>query len=469
MVPLVHLRNCIACPPFPSVFPGARPAAWADASFIALAAEQPSTSSKSPPPSTPPNHPRLGKDAGTLAGTNPVGVALTATLAGNPDVIIDFSAPVATRALLKECVERKIALLIGTTGLTPADQQLIDHAAVTIPILQATNTSLGVNVLLSVAAQIARQLGEAYDIEIVEAHHNLKKDAPSGTALSLAESICDATGRSTENDLVHGREGHETLRKKGTIGMHAVRMGDVVGEHTIYYATPGERIELRHVATNRDTFARGALRAATFLAQTKKLWPLHHEQRSPASLTSTQSPAATACEVHPTFVAQTQPNPACTPRPLRLYTHPGMLARKTVKLTSWPDPLIPGTHSKTWASSSTSLSAPWIRFCDEEEVQSLNDWLKRHQLSHEVSPAKGRGEIKKHPRLSEQLVLKSGGSHDTCGLCGTTHTPCRQWIEGDDTDSIDYPTPARFYLCGTCVQTRMQPHPRLYSPADDQL
>src|SRR6202012_3767154 len=150
------------------------------------------------------------------------------TLAGNPDVIIDFSAPAATRALLKECVERKIALLIGTTGLTAADQELITHAADTIPILQATNTSLGVNVLLAVAAQVARQLGEAYDIEIVEAHHNLKKDAPSGTALSLAESICKATGRSMEKDIVYGREGHDALRTKGTIGMHAVRMGDVV-------------------------------------------------------------------------------------------------------------------------------------------------------------------------------------------------------------------------------------------------
>jgi 4-hydroxy-tetrahydrodipicolinate reductase len=163
-------------------------------------------------------------------------------------------------------VERKIAMVIGTTGLTGEDQKAIDAAARTIPILQATNTGVGVNVLLGIAAQVARQLGEAYDIEIVEAHHNLKKDAPSGTALSLAESIAVATGRDPAKDLVYGREGHEALRKKGTIGVHAVRMGDVVGEHTIYFATGGERIEIRHVATNRDTFARGALRAAAFLA-----------------------------------------------------------------------------------------------------------------------------------------------------------------------------------------------------------
>ena len=236
--------------------------------LIALAAEQPDLF-KLTTAIDAPGSPSLGKDAGTLAGTNPAGVALTATLAGNPDVIIDFSAPANTRALLQECVERKIALLIGTTGLNAADQELITRAADTIPVLQATNTSLGVNVLLAVAAQVARQLGEAYDIEIIEAHHNLKKDAPSGTALSLAESICAATGRKCDDDLVHGREGLDTLRKKGTIGMHAVRMGDVVGEHTIYYATPGERIEIKHVATNRDTFVRGALRAAAFLARQK--------------------------------------------------------------------------------------------------------------------------------------------------------------------------------------------------------
>ena len=129
--------------------------------------------------------------------------------------------------------------------------------------------SLGINVLLAVAAQVARQLGEAYDIEIVEAHHNQKKDAPSGTALALAEAICKATGRDIQDDLVHGRQGHDAKRVPGTIGMHALRMGDVVGEHTVYYATAGERLELKHIATTRDTFARGALRAAQFLAQAK--------------------------------------------------------------------------------------------------------------------------------------------------------------------------------------------------------
>ena len=236
--------------------------------LIALAAEQPDLF-KLVAAIDAPNSPALGQDAGIVAGIAANGVPIASTLTGNPQVIIDFSAPVATRALLLLCRERKIAMIIGTTGLTPADHDLINAAAATTAILQATNTSLGVNVLLGIAAQVAKQLGEPYDIEIVEAHHNLKKDSPSGTALSLAESICQATGRNLDESLVHGRAGTDTLRKKGTIGMHAVRMGDVVGEHTIYYATPGERIELRHVATNRDTFVRGALRAAAFIAKQK--------------------------------------------------------------------------------------------------------------------------------------------------------------------------------------------------------
>lgn len=236
--------------------------------LIALAAEQPGTF-KLVAAIDAPGSPELGKDAGILAGVPANEMAITAALTGEPLVMVDFSAPSATRSLLRQCVEKKIAMVIGTTGLTPDDYVLIDVAAHTIPILQATNMSLGVNVLMNIAAQIARQLGEAYDIEIVEAHHNQKKDAPSGTALSLAEAICRATGRDVQRDLVHGRFGPDALRKKGTIGMHALRMGDVVGEHTVYFATGGERIEIRHVATNRDTLARGALRAAAFVATAK--------------------------------------------------------------------------------------------------------------------------------------------------------------------------------------------------------
>jgi len=236
--------------------------------LIALAAEQPAVFTLAAAIDAP-NCPHLGQDAGTLAGTAPAGVAITATLAGDPRVIVDFSAPAATRVLIRQCIDRRIALLIGTTGLTADDHALIEQAAQTIPVLQAANTSLGINVLLAVAAQVARQLGPAYDIEIVEAHHNQKKDAPSGTALALAEAICKATGRNVQENLVHGRHGHDAKRTAGTIGMHALRMGDVVGEHTLHYATAGERLELKHIATTRDTFVGGALRAAQFLAQAK--------------------------------------------------------------------------------------------------------------------------------------------------------------------------------------------------------
>jgi 4-hydroxy-tetrahydrodipicolinate reductase len=207
------------------------------------------------------------QDAGALAGIAPLGVLISPTLPNQDvDVLIDFSAPAATRAFIPQCIERDIALLIGTTGLVPSDHTLIDEAAKSIPILQAANTSLGVNLLLAISAQIAQRLGPDYDIEIVEAHHNQKKDAPSGTALALADSICKATSRDVHKDLVHGRVGHDAKRVKGTIGMHAIRMGDVVGDHTIFYAAQGERVELRHVASTRDTFAKGALRAAQFLS-----------------------------------------------------------------------------------------------------------------------------------------------------------------------------------------------------------
>ena len=234
--------------------------------IIALASEQPSVY-RLVGALDRPDCPLLGQDAGKIAGVADLGVPLTASL--SPDmqgILIDFSAPAATRALIPLCVKNNIPMLIGTTGLTPDDHKLIDEAAAKLPILQATNTSLGVTLLLKLVGQVAAQLGPDYDIEIVEAHHNQKKDAPSGTALSLAQSICQATGRSMEKDLVHGREGKDALRQPGTIGMHAVRMGDVVGDHTVYYATPGERLELRHIATNRDTFVRGALRAASWLA-----------------------------------------------------------------------------------------------------------------------------------------------------------------------------------------------------------
>ena len=215
-----------------------------------------------------PDHPNMSRDAGELAGVGPIGTRLSHDLKPTPQVLIDFSAPASTRHWLKTCRDRKIAMLIGTTGLQWGDQAAIDQAAADIPILQATNMSLGVAVLNRIAGQVAKQLGDDYDIEIVEAHHRFKKDAPSGTAATLAEAILKATGKKGDA-LVYGRHGDETTRQRGQVGMHSLRMGDEVGRHTAYFAAQGERLELTHVATNRDTFAHGALRAAKWLAAQK--------------------------------------------------------------------------------------------------------------------------------------------------------------------------------------------------------
>ncbi len=214
--------------------------------------------------------PFLGQDAGLLAGATKAEVPLTAGFPAKlPQVLIDFTIPAGTRTALELCVKNKIALVIGTTGLTADDHKLIDEAAKSIAVLQAPNMSLGVNLLFALAAQVAKRLGDDYDIEIVEAHHRFKKDSPSGTALGIAQAICDATGKSIEKDVVHGRHGDDTTRVRGEIGMHAVRIGDVVGDHTVSFGALGERLELTHLASTRDVFARGALRAGKWLAGQK--------------------------------------------------------------------------------------------------------------------------------------------------------------------------------------------------------
>jgi len=208
----------------------------------------------------------VGQDAGALAGVAPLGVPITAAFAGKADALIDFTVPAATRIAIQACVQHRKALVIGTTGLTDADHAAIDEAAKQIPVLQAPNMSLGVNLLFALCAQVAKRLGDDYDIEITEAHHRFKKDAPSGTALGIVKAICDATGKDPRKDVVHGRHGDDLTRQRGQIGVHALRMGDVVGEHSANFATLGERLTLTHVASTRDVFARGALRAAAWLA-----------------------------------------------------------------------------------------------------------------------------------------------------------------------------------------------------------
>jgi 4-hydroxy-tetrahydrodipicolinate reductase len=210
----------------------------------------------------------LGKDAGEIAGAGNIGVSVTFDLRPTPAVLIDFTSPSSLRHWLKTCRDRGIAMVIGTTGLQPSDHAIIDQAATDIPILQAPNMSLGVNLLFKIAGEVARILGDEYDIEIVEGHHRFKKDAPSGTAIGVADAILKATGKSRDV-LVYERHGESVVRKPGDIGMHSLRIGDEIGRHTAYFAAVGERLELTHVATNRDTFAHGALKAARWLAGQK--------------------------------------------------------------------------------------------------------------------------------------------------------------------------------------------------------
>ena len=211
--------------------------------------------------------PDLGKDAGLTADTEEIGVDITCEFPPSADVMIDFSLPQATDAVIEYCSKNNVALVLATTGLSDTQIENLNTAAKTIPIVQATNMSVGMNVLFATVGKLAKMLGDEYDIEITEAHHRFKKDSPSGTALSLAQAICEDTDRPYPDSLVHGREGKDVLRQKGTIGMHAIRAGDITGEHSVIFGTLGETVTISHSAHNRDNFARGALRAANWLIE----------------------------------------------------------------------------------------------------------------------------------------------------------------------------------------------------------
>ncbi len=213
-------------------------------------------------------HKILGSDVGTLAGAGPCGVAVSEGIQGDPQVIIDFSTPEGTLKWLDIARQKKLGLVIGTTGLTESQLAEVADAASQIAVVQAPNMSVGVNLLFKLMGEVAKALGDDYDIEITETHHRFKKDAPSGTALGLARSICQATGKELDKVLVHGRSGLSP-RKPGQIGMHALRVGDTVGEHSVYFGNVGETITISHSAHTRDTFARGALRAAAWLVGKK--------------------------------------------------------------------------------------------------------------------------------------------------------------------------------------------------------
>jgi 4-hydroxy-tetrahydrodipicolinate reductase len=182
------------------------------------------------------------------------------------DVIIDFSAPEQTVQLAQRAAARAVPIVVGTTGLTAAQQDKVQGATATTAVLAAPNFSVGMNVVFRIVAEAARLLGPDYDVEITESHHRFKKDAPSGTALRLAERVAEATGRDLKKTGVYGREGMTGERTREEIGIHALRRGDIVGEHSVTFTTLGETIELAHSAHSRDAFARGAVRAAKWLA-----------------------------------------------------------------------------------------------------------------------------------------------------------------------------------------------------------
>jgi 4-hydroxy-tetrahydrodipicolinate reductase len=212
------------------------------------------------------NSRHLGRDAGEVCGLGSLGVPLAAglPLETRLDVLIDFSVPEATLAVLPVCVERRIPIVVATTGLTPGQRAEVEAAAHMTAVLFSPNMSLSVNVLFALVKQAAGLLADRdFDVEIVERHHRFKKDAPSGTALQFASIIQEAMG---EMELRHGREGLVGERPRTEIGIHALRAGDSVGEHTILFSTLGESLELVHRGHTRDSYARGALQAAKFLA-----------------------------------------------------------------------------------------------------------------------------------------------------------------------------------------------------------
>jgi len=213
-------------------------------------------------------HPSLGCDAGITAGIHAEDVLIEERMEAvlpRGDVLIDFTAPEASLRHAELAAQLGKALVLGTTGLDAAQQALLEKAARRIPIVYAPNMSVGVNLLFKVLGDVAAVLGDAYDVEIVEAHHRFKKDAPSGTAKKMAQVIAAALGRDLEQVAVPGRSGLVGERRTEEIGIFAVRGGDIVGDHTVTFAGLGERVEIVHRAHSRDTFARGAVRAAKWV------------------------------------------------------------------------------------------------------------------------------------------------------------------------------------------------------------
>lgn len=208
----------------------------------------------------------VGADAGEVAGLGRSGLAIVDSLEkADFDVLIDFTAPVATRDNAALCAEKGRPIVIGTTGFDEEQKKAVLAQAQRVPLCLASNFSTGVNLCFNLLETAARVLGEDSDIEVVEAHHRHKVDAPSGTALSMGEVVADTLGRDLSQVAVYGREGQTGARERDTIGFATVRGGDVVGEHTVMFLAEGERVEITHKASSRLSFARGAVRAALWL------------------------------------------------------------------------------------------------------------------------------------------------------------------------------------------------------------
>ena len=214
------------------------------------------------------NHRSLGEDVGVLAGTGPLGILLSSDFP-EADVVIDFSVPAAAEAITSTCVERKVSLVMATTGLSDAQQKALHDGAEEIAVLWSPSMSLAVNLtmkLAEIAGQSLKDHSTGVDVEILERHHRFKEDAPSGTALKFGEIVASAMGQTRHQ---HGREGRPGPRDENEIGYHAIRVGDNPGEHTIVFGFLGETLELHVSATNRDAYALGALAAARFLSDKK--------------------------------------------------------------------------------------------------------------------------------------------------------------------------------------------------------
>ncbi|MFQ5995516.1 MAG: 4-hydroxy-tetrahydrodipicolinate reductase [Acidiferrobacterales bacterium] len=217
------------------------------------------------------DHPLLGADAGELAAVGPLGVPVaTDPNSADYDVLIDFSHPTATVDYVKACQRSGRRMVIGTTGLEGAGRQRIADAAAQIAVVFAPNMSAGVNLCLRLIDLAARVLGDDFDVEITEAHHRHKRDAPSGTALRMGEVVAQALGRTLDDCAVYSRAGMSDERPRGQIGFNALRAGEIVGDHTVLFAGSGERVEISHRAESRLTFANGALRATRWVVKQDK-------------------------------------------------------------------------------------------------------------------------------------------------------------------------------------------------------